>query len=168
VDFLVIFVVREDKSFFPFVDRIDLVERGIADLPNVAVTESGEFIISTTTFTEYFNKAQLQDMTIDATLDITLFAREIAPCLNILVRFVGSEPFDKVTAQYNRDLSALLPRYGIDFVELPRIRKDGDEISASRVRKLLEEKNFEEIRNLVPNVTYEYLIQNYKNSGFGI
>ncbi|GHU41503.1 hypothetical protein FACS1894111_03890 [Clostridia bacterium] len=157
VDLLMVFVVQEDKSAFSFADRFALVERGTADLSNVAVVPSGEFMISTLTFSEYFNKQELQDRAVDVSLDVTLFAREITPHLNISVRFAGSEPFDRVTAQYNRELSVVLPKYGIRFEELPRMETGGEPISASRVRKLLEEGNFEEIRKLVPDVTYEYL-----------
>ncbi|MBQ1914890.1 MAG: [Selenomonadaceae bacterium] len=42
---------------------------------------SGQFIISTRTFKEYFNKESLQEHRIDTSLDVTMFAKEIAPCL---------------------------------------------------------------------------------------
>jgi [citrate (pro-3S)-lyase] ligase len=157
VDLLIVFVVSEDRSVFPFGDRIKLVDSGISDLPNVGVIESGEFIISTTTFTEYFNKAELQDVIIDASEDVTIFAQEIAPAAHISVRFAGSEPFDSVTRQYNKTLAHILPQYGIEFEELPRKEQGSEAISASRVRRLLEQANFEEIAKLVPPTTLEYL-----------
>lgn len=112
VDTLIIFVVEEDKSIFPFKERFSLVEKGVADIPNIAVIRSGKFIISTLTFEEYFSKSELQDVTIDTSMDLELFAHEIAPVANISVRFGGSEPFDKVTAQYNREMANILPKYG--------------------------------------------------------
>jgi [citrate (pro-3S)-lyase] ligase len=164
VDFLLVFVVSEDKSIFPFKDRFKLVDLGTADLPNVGVIESGKFIISTTTFTEYFNKAELQDiLPVDSSEDVTIFAQEIAPAAHISIRFVGTEPNDKVTLQYNRTLARILPEYGIGFEEIPRKETCGAAISASRVRKLLEEKNFDEIAKLVPQTTLDYLI-NYGRS----
>ena len=54
-----------------------------------------------------------------------------------------------------------LPGHGIDFIEIPRIEKDGLPISASLVRKYLKEKQWEKISGLVPESTYEYLRQNY-------
>ena len=54
-----------------------------------------------------------------------------------------------------------LPEYGIDFIEIPRVEKDGAPISASLVRKYLKEKQWEKISELVPQSTYEYLIQKY-------
>jgi [citrate (pro-3S)-lyase] ligase len=55
----------------------------------------------------------------------------------------------------------ILPKYGIALKVIPRKEMGDTAISASRVRKLLEEKNFKEIRMLVPLTTYEFLIQKY-------
>ncbi|MDR0378975.1 MAG: adenylyltransferase/cytidyltransferase family protein [Candidatus Accumulibacter sp.] len=161
VDLLVVFVVQEDKSFFPFQDRIDLVYKGIEDLQNVAIVGSGNFIISTMTFSEYFNKAELQDVIVDSSNDVTLFAKEIAPAMHISVRFAGSEPFDRVTKQYNDTLSVILPRYGIRFEELPRLERDGEAISASRVRELLTRRDWDAIARLVPKTTFDYLREKF-------
>ena len=161
VDRLFVFVVQEDKSYFKFDDRIELVKKGTADLKNVIVIPSGKFIISQITFEAYSNKANLQDKVIDATMDVEIFARNIAPVLGISARFAGAEPLDNVTKQYNDMLSRILPEYGIEFEVISRKEKGGSVISASRVRKLLEEKRFDEIKELVPSTTYEYLIENY-------
>lgn len=161
-DMLIVFVVQEDKSFFPFEDRIRLVREGCSDLENVCVVGSGKFVLSSLTFSEYFNKSQLQDRIVDSSEDVTLFANEIAPAANIKVRFVGTEPLDTVTNQYNRTLEAILLRHGIGFEEIPRLEKDGNVISASRVRRLLEDKNWEVIRELVPDTTFSYLTEKYR------
>uniref|UniRef100_A0A806K2V3 [citrate [pro-3S]-lyase] ligase n=1 Tax=uncultured bacterium contig00107 TaxID=1181573 RepID=A0A806K2V3_9BACT len=157
VDVLVVFVVQEDISVFPFDDRLELIDKETADIENLAVIPSGQFIISSLTFTEYFNKSELQDRTIDCSIDVNLFGQEIAPCLDIKVRFVGEEPFDQVTRQYNESMKAILPRYGIEVIEIPRKEYGGEAISASRVRKLLENKDWVEIEKLVPETTLEYL-----------
>jgi [citrate (pro-3S)-lyase] ligase len=86
VEKLFIFAVEEDKSFFPFNDRFELIKQGTADLKNVTVLPSGKFIISSLTFTDYFGKSELQDRTIDPSLDVHLFAAQIAPALGINVR----------------------------------------------------------------------------------
>ncbi len=162
-DYLIIFVVEEDKSEIPFNDRFKLVEENIKDLPNVFARPSGEFIISSKTFSEYFRKESLQEQKIDTTLDVTLFAKEIAPCLNISVRFAGKEPTDKITEQYNRDMAQILPQYDIEFVEIERKQTDsGEIISASTVRKLAKEKKFEKLKTLVPPATIEYLRKKYE------
>ncbi len=156
-DMLIVFVVQEDKSFFPFADRIRLVKEGCRDLENVCVVESGKFILSSLTFSEYFNKAQLQDRIVDSSEDVTLFVNEIVPAANIKVRFAGTEPLDMVTNQYNRTMELMLSRQGVRFEEIPRIEKDGNVISASRVRKLLESRDWEQIQQLVPDTTLSYL-----------
>ncbi|MCM1055677.1 MAG: adenylyltransferase/cytidyltransferase family protein [Bacteroides sp.] len=156
-DFLIIFVVEEDKSMFSFDDRLRLVDLGVADLPNVEVIPSGRFVLSSLTFSEYFNKSEMQDRVIDTSLDITLFAKEIAPCLHISKRFAGEEPLDRVTHMYNETMRGILPQYGIEFIEIPRKTLSGEPISASRVRSLLNTGELEEIKSLVPESTYEYL-----------
>ena len=155
--------MEEDKSFFPFEERIDLVERCTLDIRDrVIIIPSGKFIISSLTFSEYFNKSELQDREIDPSMDVTVFAREIAPCLHIRARFAGEEPSDGVTRQYNETMRRVLPEYGIEFVEIPRKEIAGEYISASKVRKALESQDFEAIRPLVPEETFAYLIEKYR------
>ena len=156
-DDLIIFVVEEDKSYFPFNDRLQLVKKGVEDLPNVIVLPSGKFIISTLTFTEYFNKSELQNVSVDTSLDLTIFAKEIAPCLDITVRFVGEEPLDRVTAQYNETMHSILSQYGIEVKEIPRLNIDGKIVSASYVRELLQNREWDNIAKFVPQCTLEYL-----------
>lgn len=162
VEKLFVFVVEEDKSFFSFADRIELVRRGTADIKNVVVLPSGQFIISQRTFEAYSNKAALQEEVVDASLDVEIFGRSIAPALGINIRFAGEEPLDNVTRQYNDTMKRILPRYGVAFEVIPRKEWKGSVISASRVRSLLEKKNFEEIKEIVPGTTYEYLLEKFR------
>jgi [citrate (pro-3S)-lyase] ligase len=159
--YLFVFVVQEDKSDFKFIDRLEMVELGTRDLPNVTVLPSGKFIISSLTFEGYFNKSSLQDRVVDSSLDVTLFGREIAPKLHITKRFVGEEPLDAVTAQYNAALASALPDYGIELEIIPRIEHGGEVISASRVRKLLEVKDWAAIAEIVPESTLKVLKAKY-------
>lgn len=161
VDELFIFVVEEDKSYFSFKDRLELVKRGTEDLKNVVVLPSGQFIISQRTFEAYSNKAALQDTKIDASLDVEIFGRNIAPALGITVRFAGEEPLDKVTKQYNDTMRRILPKYGIHFEIIPRKEYKGEVISASRVRQLLNNNNFDEIAKIVPKTTFDYLKERF-------
>lgn len=154
---LYIFVVEEDKSEFPFADRIELVRQGVKHLQNVEVLPSGKFIISQQTFSGYFNKASLQDVQVDSSKDVEIFGREIAPTLGITIRFAGEEPTDNVTRQYNETMKKILPRYGVDFCEIPR-KTFGDEvISASTVREALKIGNVDKVKSLVPATTFDYL-----------
>ena len=157
VDYLYIFVVEEDKSFFKFKDRIQLVKYGTQDIPNVTVVPSGKLIISSVTFPGYFLKDSPDCVSVDTSLDVDIFARYIATPLHITKRFVGEEPLDIVTRGYNESMKEILPRYGIEVDEIPRKEKKGDVISASRVRKALKQGNFDSIEELVPRTTFEYL-----------
>lgn len=162
VDWLYIFVVEEDKSFFKFEDRIKLVKAGTEHLKNVKVLPSGQFIISAITFSEYFDKAELKGTAIDTSLDVETFGAQIAPCLDISVKFVGEEPLDPITAQYNQSMKEILPKYGVELREIPRKEINGEVISASRVRKCLEDNNWDEIEKLVPRTTYSFLIDKFR------
>ena len=93
---------------------------------------------------------------------MTLFVNEIAPAAHIQMRFVGEEPFDTVTNQYNRTLEKILPMNGIKFVEIPRAKAGDKVISASEVRRLLEEKNWDKITTLVPETTLQYLKKRFR------
>ncbi|MCL2652897.1 MAG: adenylyltransferase/cytidyltransferase family protein [Propionibacteriaceae bacterium] len=160
-DLLYVFVVEEDRSVFPYKERLDLVRKGTAHLNNVRVLPSGNFIISALTFPEYFMKGQMQEDLIDPSLDVELFGKRIAPALGITRRIVGEEPLDRVTSQYNQAMAKILPRFGID-VEIIQRKEQGDQvISASRVRKHLENQDFESIAKLVPQTTLDYLKDNF-------
>lgn len=166
VDYLVVFVVEENKSYFSFSERMKMVKNGLDDLEKsgkVGIVRSGKAILSNITFAEYFNKnlESVQKKRISAVYDVVIFARYIAPELNILYRFVGEEPFDKITKQYNRDMKKVLIPFGICVREIPRRKsEDGNIISASRVRKLLEEGNIKELNKMLEPVTIKYL-QNF-------
>lgn len=158
VDYLYVFVVEEDKSFFSFEDRINMVERGISDLDNVRVLPSGKYVLSVSTMPEYFTKETQQDIIVCASDDLEIFGMYVAPALGITKRFVGEEPFDRITKQYNESMKRILPEYGIEFICIERKKDENNRvISASRVRNLLEEKQYDEIRNIVPESTFLYL-----------
>jgi len=157
VKHLYIFIVEEDKYFFSFADRIELVKKGTADISNVTVIPGGKYIISQRTFAAYSSKENIQNITVDPSLDINIFARHIAPALNITIRFAGEEPLDNITRQYNDAMRRILPRNGVSFEVINRIEHGGKPVSASRVRELLKTKNYHEISKLVPATTLEYL-----------
>ena len=159
VDWLHLFILSEDKSAFSFEDRLALARAGCADLPNVSVHPSGPYMVSSATFPSYFITDKAKVGSIHCELDARLFGERIAPALNITKRFVGCEPLDPVTRFYNETLKLRLPEYGIELIEFPRLAASAEPVSASRVRALLSEGRLEEIRNLVPESTYQYLIQ---------
>ena len=81
--------------------------------------------------------------------------------MHISTRFVGTEPTDNVTNQYNSALKKILPEYGIELIEIPRLMRGKDVISATQVRKGIQEKNYELLHNFLPKTSYEYIIKKY-------
>lgn len=162
VDRLYIFVVEEDKSFFHFKDRFEMVKNETEDISNVVVVPSGKFIISAHTFPEYFMKDYVKEKNFDVSMDVETFCKYIAPPLNIVKRFAGEEPFDPVTKNYNENMECILPEYGMKFVEIPRYAIDSERvINATRVRELLKNKEYDELREYVPQSTYDVLMEKY-------
>ena len=157
VDILYIFVVEEDKSYYKFEDRLEMVRRGTEDLKNVRVFPSGKYIISKETFAQYFEKDQVITEVDDMDYDVRIFGEVVADLLGITCRFVGEEPFDKVTREYNETMKRILPEYGIELIEIPRKEQDGTCISASRVRKYLEQGEEEKAYALLPESTRQVL-----------
>lgn len=160
VDCLYVFVVEEDKSIFKFKDRIELVRRGTEDLQNVIVLPSGQFMISSLTFPEYFKKETEKNVVIDSSLDLQLFGEKVAKKYNISIRFAGEEPNDAVTRQYNRNMEEMLPKYGVEFREIKRTTSEGEVISATTVRECLKNKDYARLKKLVPKTTYDWLSDN--------
>jgi len=162
VERLYIFVVQEDKSFFRFVDRLEMVKQGTSDLKNVVVVSSGKFIISSLTFPEYFMKDYVKEKNFDVSMDVETFCKHIAPPLHIKKRFAGEEPFDPVTLNYNENMRRILPKYGMEFCEIPRLELDSERvINATEVRRLLKDRNFEAISEYVPQSTLTILKDKY-------
>lgn len=154
-DAVQVFVLSEPGAMFSPETRLRLVREGTADLPGVFVSAGGAYLISRATLPTYFIKERAHIETVRADLDIALFGTRIAPALGISERFVGEEPFCPVTRAYNAALRALLPGMGVAVTELPRL---GD-ISASRVRALIEAGNLEAVRPLVPEGTMTAILE---------
>ena len=154
-DTLHLFLVSEDASLVPFSVRKELARAGTAHLDNVALHDSGPYIISSSTFPSYFLKDEAAVIDGHARLDLAVFVR-IARALDITVRYVGEEPASQVTGIYNQVMASQLPRAGIDCVIVPRLAVSDEAVSASTVRRLIQQGRLEEIRPLVPESTYAY------------
>lgn len=153
---VVVLVVSEEGSLFPFDVRYRLIQEGVSQYNNVVVVPGGKYIISAATFPGYFTRGD-ETVTAQTRLDITIFAKYVAPALGITSRYVGDEPYCTVTKAYNQAMVDILPGYDIDVCEMPRIGVNGNYISASRVRELIRQDGWDEIRTLVPETTYQYL-----------
>lgn len=162
-EFLHLFVVSEDKSIFPADIRYELVNKGVSHLNNVVVHPTSDYLISSATFPTYFIKDKFKAGNINCLLDLKIFCEYFAAILNIKKRFVGTEPFDKVTAEYNLEMKRVLNEYDIEVIEITRLEANDAAISASLVRKLLAEGDYEKIKSMVPGITYDFLISDEGN-----
>lgn len=154
VERLFVMVVREDCSLFAYAERKAMVEQGVAHLENVTVIDGSEYAISQATFPTYFLKRLDDAADTQMLLDLDLFRRHIAPALGATVRFVGTEPTDQLTRRYNELMHEVLT----DVREISRLEKEGNAVSASRVRKAMEQGDMSTIRQLVPPTTLPYII----------
>ncbi len=151
-----IVVVAEDQSVFPYEVRLRLIKEGTAHLKNVTVVGGGRYAVSSLTFPSYFTReSAVADA--HAAIDTEIFAEHIAPALGVSKRFVGTEPYSQVTDLYNQKMKKRLPLSRIEVVEIPRIKHQEHEISASTVRRLLMNGDFAGVKPLVPETTYRFL-----------
>lgn len=155
---VVVFIVEAEKSLFPFEIRLELVKQGVQDLKNVHVIPGGSYIISSNTFPSYFLRQEDERLLEYTRLDAGIFGKYIATVFNIDRRYVGTEPYCEITDNYNRALMETLPRYGVEVRLVERIVMNGAAVSASRVRELIKTDGWEEIKKLVPQTTYDFLL----------
>jgi len=158
VDRLFVFVVREDRSAFPFEVRLRLVREGVAHLPNVHVLDSSHYAVSSVTFPAYFLKASDPVSQLQIEIDLLLFARHIAPHFHISQRFIGTEPYCRTTRLYSDAMKRILPGHGVNVCELDRLTVDKKPVSAYRVREAIRREAHETLRQLVPDTTMNYLL----------
>ena len=171
---LTIIPVKEDASRFPYTERLAMIRSGCDGVADVV--EGSDYQISAATFPTYFLKDLSDAAETQMRLDIDLFGRHIAPALGARVRFVGSEPADPLTARYNALMKELLPKYGVQLVEIQRLacppdcaedsstspsaplRMTEEPVTATRVRALLDAGQFKAASALTPASTWPYLL----------
>lgn len=156
-DVVHVFVVSEDVSLVPFDVRFQLVKAGSSHLKNLVYHPTGSYIISNATFPSYFLKDEDLVIRSHAKLDINVF-KKIAASLGINRRYVGEEPFSQVTGIYNQVMKEELDACGVECIIVPRKTDGTAAISASKVRKAIQEDRLSEIRDVVPASTYEFFL----------
>ena len=62
-----------------------------------------------------------------------------------------------MTNEYNQAVKRILPQKGINVIEIPRKENDNGIISASLVRRYLEDDNRTDLKELIPKSTWEIL-----------
>ena len=152
-----LFVVSEDRSFFPFDTRKKLIMAGTKHLKNIVYHDTGSYLISSAVFPSYFIKDEEDTIRTQASLDVTLFSR-VARTLGITHRYVGDEPFSPTTNIYNEEMARLLPQHDVQLHIVPRRNDDSDiPVSATRVREALSQGNEETLKKLLPPSTLAFL-----------
>ena len=157
-DVVYLFVLSENYSEFSTTERMKLVKAGTKHIKQVVVLPTKDYQVSAATFPSYFLKDQAQEhiAQVQARMDATLFKDKISPILGIQTRYVGEEPFSPVTELYNRSMKEVFSDE-ITLTIIPRLEVKGQVVSATKVRKLLQENHLESIRELVPSTTFTYL-----------
>lgn len=157
-----LFVVKEDLSVFPYKERWKLIETGVAHLKNIVMLSTGPYIVSGAIFPNYFIKNESSNLISEkqAEIDVTIFAKYIAPKLNIKRRYIGTENYCPITAAYNQAMKKILPKTGISVVEIPRITSGSEDnyISASKVREAIKQDRLESVLDFLPEVTKDFLL----------
>jgi len=157
-----VFVLSEDHSEFSTEDRMTMVKKGVSHLKNVTVFSTRKYLVSQATFPAYFlkDKAELTVAKTQATLDAQIFKEKIAPILDIQIRYVGDEPYSKVTEVYNQAMKEVFGKE-LSLVILPRKAIGGNIISATKVRKALEKQDKKLLLDFLPETTYNYIKEKF-------
>jgi [citrate (pro-3S)-lyase] ligase len=163
-ELIYLFVVSENLSVFPFELRWDMIEKGIAHLPNVKLLSTGSYNVSGAIFPHYFLKQEEACLISEkqAEIDVKIFAEYIAPVLNIKKRYIGTENYCLTTAAYNDAMKDILPKNNIEVIEVKRISANNSDnfVSASKVRKAIKNNDLQSIIDFLPPVTREFLLSN--------
>ena len=153
-DHVLVFVVSEDVSKFPFVDRFSIIKKATDHLDNVTVLPTLDYLVSKITFPKYFLKEDQLIKDEQTLIDVLVYKEYFVPIFNIQTRYLGEEPYSYNTDKYNHVLKDHLGNH-IKIIE----RKElfNHPISASFVRKLIRANKIEKVKSYVPEVTYHYL-----------
>lgn len=155
---VVIAVGSNAKNTFDYPSRTAMLRKATAHLSNVEVIEGSEYVVSQLSFPSYFLKKVDEVSRSQAEVDLDIFCRHIVPALGCAKRFVGTEPTDMLTAQYNTLMKERLPANGVEVVEIERLTDGILPISASRVRRALHDGRLQEALLLVPPSDTPYLL----------
>ena len=158
-----VFILSENKGMFAPEERFRMAEAGCRDLKNVFLHPTGPYMVSAATFPTYFIKDKSRAGDIRCEADLKLFGEKIAPALYITRRYVGSEPECEVTKAYNEKMHEILPKYGVEVIEIPRCESQGKAVSASKARELIAQEEYDALHHLLPETTLQ-LIQMKKGN----
>lgn len=143
---VVVFIVEENKSIFTFEERLSMAYLATRRLSNVCVLPSTKYIVSSLTFPTYFLKDGNEVHEEHAKIDALIFKNYFMKKLFIKKRYLGEE-FNPKMQNYNNTLKEVLQE-NVEII--PRYSENNQVVSASVVRKLLEEGKVEEALLYIP------------------
>jgi [citrate (pro-3S)-lyase] ligase len=152
---VLVFVVSENLSSFPFEDRFNIIKEATKDLENVTVLPTLNYLVSRVTFPRYFLKDETLISDEQTLVDVLVYKQYYTKIFNIKKRYVGTEPLSPTTNKYNKVMKDYL---GTHLNIVDRIFEDKDVVSASLVRKLIRDNKISEIEKFVPKATFDYLL----------
>lgn len=150
-DHVFVFVLEEDKSYFSFRERLTLVYLGTRHLSNVTILPSTKYMISSLTFPSYFIKEETKKNLEYAKVDVGIFKKYFMKYYKIKYRYVGEE-VSEIMNIYNEMLKEELKD---NLIVVKRL----DNISASVVRKLIEEGKTVEATEYIPEANKELFLR---------
>lgn len=152
---VLVFVVSEDLSSFPFSDRFEIIKEATSKLDNVTVLPSLSYLVSKITFPKYFLKEDQLIQDEQTLVDVIIYKEYYTKIFNIKKRYLGEEPLSFNTSKYNK----VLKDYLNDNVKIIERKKEGSMvISASLIRKLIKANKLSQVKKYVPEATYNYLL----------
>ncbi len=153
-DRLLVFVVSEDRSVFPFDARFSIVKKACEPYENITVLPTLDYLVSYASFPKYFQKEESKLKEEHALIDVLIYKQYYTKIFNIVKRFVGEEPYSPMTQIYNETMRKHLTAH---LEILPRLTKENQAVSASHVRTLLKTQSLEAVKPYVPNATLAFL-----------
>lgn len=152
VDNLYVIICSSENTFFHQEHRQRMLELGVSHIPNVIPIKSNTIFANEIMFSDYFfkNLDQQKELNFNYMHSITLGL--VAPILNIVIRFYGDEPTDKVTRTYMETFKA---KASFSTEIIPRKQINGKIVSATFVREMFL-KN-QDLTAYVPQIIARYL-----------
>ena len=144
--YVIVFLLEEDLSFFSYKERMTLVYLATLHLSNVIVVPSSNYIVSSLTFPNYFLKDESLKNHQWAVTDALIFKNYFMKYLNISKRYVGTET-SKIMVDYNNALKEVLED---KIIEVKRFEESGQVISASLVRQYILSGDIDKALELIP------------------
>ncbi len=142
---------------FSFKDRMEMTTMALSDMDDVIVLPSGPYIISRDDFPKGYLSETMGAAPAHAALDSMVFCH-VCRSLGISSAFAGDEPRDELSEIHLNALRQECAGNSIMLKVAERKRLGDRYISSSLVRQALEDKKMDEVRSLVPENIFEYLV----------